>query len=183
MNRITIKTNKELRALPDVFDEPTVVEIESDERVVITENINNAKFVVRGHTEALAYRVSKVVATDRSLVSAAGNSEVSAHGESSVLGGDNSKIYAYDESSVSCWDNSKVEAYSSSRVRAFGNSDVELFDLSYGIILAPSVTIKKVMDYATCVCVDYIYDVIEKSDKCHLTAVPKKMIYGESCKA
>ena len=99
MREITIKTQKELDALPPKFDEYT--------RILITGGTTCDRIIVR-----VARENSSVVAWGNSSVVAWGNSSVEAWGNSSVVAWGNSSVVARENSSVEAWGNSSVKIYS-----------------------------------------------------------------------
>jgi hypothetical protein len=115
-------------------------------------------------SQVTAYDSSQVRAYDSSQVRAYDSSQVTAHDSSQVRAYDSSQVTAYDSSQVRACGSSQVTACGSSQVRAYGSSQVRAYDSSqvtaydssqvraYGnsmvAVLAETVTINKIADYA-----------------------------------
>ena len=124
MKTIAIKTQAEFDALPDKFDEFTVIEIRSPQDVWIS--ITRA----RGSSRVEAWESSRVEAWESSRVVARESSRVVARESSSVEARESSRVEARESSRVVAWESSRVEAWGSSRVVARGSSRVEAWESS-----------------------------------------------------
>jgi hypothetical protein len=127
MKEIVIKTQAELDALPDRFDEYTriVVMAEPGQRLSLNKAWENSSVVARGNSSVVARGNSSVEAWENSSVEAWENSSVVAWGNSSVVAWENSSVVARGNSSVEARGNSSVEAWENSSVEAWENSSVE----------------------------------------------------------
>ena len=114
LREIIIKTQDDLDALPNAFEEYTTIKICATEIITIRETRDNS------HVEALG----------NSRVEALGNSRVEASGNSRVVARDNSHVEAWEDSHVEARDNSRVVALGNSHVVAWHNSHVEARDNS-----------------------------------------------------
>jgi hypothetical protein len=201
MKTIVIKTQSELDALPDKFEEYTQIEIRSDASVEIVVRKSYDSSTVYAYDSSTvtaygsstvyaydsstvtAYGSSRVYASDSSTVYAYGSSTVTAYGSSTVYASDSSRVYAYDSSTVTAYDSSTVTAYGSStvyasdssRVYAYGSSRVTASDFSMIAVLATSVVIKKLLDYSVA-SLRGVKVKIEKKDKtATVIKTPKEM--------
>jgi len=130
MKTVVVTSQKELNELPEKFDQFTVVEIRSNEKIVVSVARGNSRVVARDNSHVVAWDNSHVVAWDNSHVVARGNSHVVARGNSHVVARGNSHVVARGNSHVEAWDNSHVVARGNSRVVAWDNSHVEAWDNS-----------------------------------------------------
>jgi hypothetical protein len=176
MKTVIIKSQAELDALPEKFEEFTVIEIRSPDNVWIkvTKARDSSRVEAWGSSQVEAWDSSQVVAWDSSRVVARGSSQVEAWDSSRVVAWDSSRVVArgssqveaWDSSQVEAWDSSQVEAWGSSRVVAWDSSRVECFDFSMIAVFSAAVMIQKLMDYS----VASLRDVKPKIEKKSKTA-------------
>jgi hypothetical protein len=115
MPDITIRTQAEFDALPESFEEHTLIIILNDPtagRIIIRGN--------RGNASVKAYGNASVVAQD--------NASVWAWDNASVVAQDNASVWAWDNASVEAWGNASVEAYGNASIVAWGNASVRAYD-------------------------------------------------------
>ena len=106
MKTIIVRTQAELDALPDRFDEYTVIEIRSkpeDRYIQVTKAWESSRVVARDSSRVVARESSRVVARDSSRVVARESSRVVARESSSVVARDSSRVEARESSSVEAW--------------------------------------------------------------------------------
>ena len=82
---IIIKSQKEWNKLPDSFEEFTVIEIRSEETIVIRNNPNNSSARLYDNSSARLYGNSSAVLWDNSSARLYGNSSARLYGNSSVV--------------------------------------------------------------------------------------------------
>jgi hypothetical protein len=129
MKTIVVHTQKEFNALPDRFDEYTVIEIRSTDRISVTAK-GNSQVTARDNSQVTAYDNSQVTACGNSQVTACENSQVMACGNSRVTAFGNSQVTAYDNSQVTAWSKSQVIARNHSQVMACSYSQISAYDNS-----------------------------------------------------
>jgi hypothetical protein len=129
MKTIIIKTQAELDALPDRFDEWTVIEIRAETRICVTKAWGNSSVEAWGNSSVEARENSSVVAWGNSSVVARENSSVVAWENSSVEARENSSVVAWENSSVVAWGNSAIHVQSAATV-------IELFGFAVAWLLA-----------------------------------------------
>ena len=96
MNEIIVRSQKEWNALPEKFEQETLIKIvESTKWIYLNEAREN----------------SRVEARENSRVVAWGNSRVEARENSRVVARENSRVVAWENSNVEAWGNSNVEAW------------------------------------------------------------------------
>ena len=128
MKTIIVRTQAELDALPDRFDEYTVIEIRSkpeDRYIQVTKAWESSRVVARDSSRVVARDSSSVEAWDSSSVEARDSSSVEAWGSSTVEARESSSVEAWESSRVEARDSSSVEARESSSVVARDSSRVE----------------------------------------------------------
>jgi hypothetical protein len=131
MKIVTIKTQQELDALPERFEEYTRIEIRAAIRIfIINKAWENSSVVAWENSSVEAWGNSSVEARENSSVVAWGNSSVVARENSSVVARENSSVVARENSSVEAWGNSSVEARGNSSVEAWENSSVVAWENS-----------------------------------------------------
>ena len=121
MKTILVKTQKELDALPDKFDELTIIEIRS--------NPDNLIHVTK------AWESSRVEAWGSSRVEARGSSRVEARGSSRVEAFGSSRVVARDSSRVEAWDSSRVHAAEQAIIHVHSSDVVVLALLHYAVLM------------------------------------------------
>ena len=82
MSTIIIKSQKEWNELPDSFEEFTVIEIRSEETIVIRNNPNNSSARLYDNSSARLYGNSSAVLWDNSSARLYGNSSARLYGNS-----------------------------------------------------------------------------------------------------
>ena len=137
MKVIKITTQAELDALPESFDEFTVIEIRSKERISVVAR-GNSSVVARENSSVAAWGNSSVVARGNSSVAAWENSSVVARGNSSVVARENSSVAAWENSSVVAWENSSVVARGNVAIRLYSAAAITLFAFSACWICRPN---------------------------------------------
>jgi hypothetical protein len=142
---ITVKTQAELDALPEAFEEVTAIEIRARGcGIAVRKHRENSQIVARGDTWIVAWKNSRIVARENSRVDAWDNSWVVAFensrveawenswviamGDSRVHASENSRVEAREHSRIVAWENSRVVAVENSRVEANENSLVDIWD-------------------------------------------------------
>ena len=138
MKTIIVRTQAELDALPDRFDEYTVIEIRSkpeDRYIQVTKAWESSRVVARDSSRVVARESSRVVARDSSRVVARDSSSVEAWDSSSVEARDSSSVEARESSGVVARDSSRVEARESSSVEAWGSVGVHLEGVDVTVLL------------------------------------------------
>jgi len=144
VNIIIVKTQSDLDAISGDFKEYTQIQIHGGERynrISVTKKWENSSVV--------AWENSSVVAWENSSVEAWGNSSVVAWENSSVVARENSSVVAWGNSSVVAWENSSVEAYQFALIA----------------VLAATVVIKHLADYAVASLRGMDKKIIKKKDK------------------
>ena len=130
MEIIVIKTQAELDALPDSFNEAIYIEIRSSELVSVRKNYINGRVQACDSSRVQVCGSSQVEAYDSSQVRACDSSQVEAYDSSQVQAYDSSQVEAYASSQVETYGSSQVRAYGSSQVEAYGSSQVRTYDSS-----------------------------------------------------
>jgi len=100
MRTITVKTQAEFDALPNMFMEHTTIEIRSSEKIVVKKSWDSSHVVARGSSHVVARDSSHVVAWGSSHVEAWGSSHVVARGSSHVVAWGSSHVVARENSMV-----------------------------------------------------------------------------------
>jgi hypothetical protein len=152
MKTIVIKTQAELDALPEKFDEYTIIEIRSapETWIQVRKAWGSSSVVARDSSSVEAWDSSRVEAWDSSSVVARGSSRVVARGSSSVVARGSSSVVARGSSRVVAWDSSRVVAWDSSRVEAWDSSRVEAYQFATIVILSSMVSLGHVADRVVC---------------------------------
>jgi hypothetical protein len=134
---IIIKTQKGWDALPESFDEFTIVKIESrnDFRLVIIKTPEHSVVTARGHSVVEAWGHSVVEARGHSVVAARGHSVVAAWGHSVVAAREHSVVTAREHSVVTAWEHSVVTAREHSVVTAYATVCVHLLSDASSVLL------------------------------------------------
>jgi len=129
---VVVKTQQEMDALPDRFENFTQIQIRSSDEsaIIVRKALENSSVTARDNSSVTAWGNSSVIAYDNSSVTACGNSSVTAWDNSSVVAYDNSSVVACGSSSVEAYDNSSVVACGNSSVTAWENSSVDAWDSS-----------------------------------------------------
>jgi hypothetical protein len=132
MDRVIVRSQSDLDALPERFEQYTVIEIRVPERtcILITKVRENSTVEARDNSSVVAWESSRVVVRENSRVEAQGNSRVVARDNSSVVARGNSSVEVWGNSRVEAWESSTVEAWENSRVVARGSSRVVARDNS-----------------------------------------------------
>jgi hypothetical protein len=166
MKEITIANQAEFDALPDSFKTATYVYIKapSDEWVSVSRVVANAYLVAWGSSHVEAWGSSHVVAWESSHVVARESSHVEAWGSSHVE--------AWGSSHVEAWGSSHVEAWGSSHVVAWGSSHVEAWANVSIKVQSKWVSLDKLKQFATAVCVGCDVKPIEKDDTATILVTP-----------
>jgi hypothetical protein len=103
MNEIIVRSQKEWGALPEKFEQETLIKIvESTEWIYLNKARENSTVVAWGNSKVVARENSTVVARENSTVVAWGNSTVVARENSTVVAWENSKVEAWGFSVAFC---------------------------------------------------------------------------------
>ena len=157
MKTIIVKTQAELDALPDKFDEYTVIEIRS----------------------ATDTWIKVTTARESSQVEAWESSRVEAWGSSQVVARESSRVEAWGSSQVVARGSSQVVARESSQVEAWGSSQVVAHDYSMIAVLAATVVVKMLLDYSVASCRGVKPKIVKRARTATVIHAPDKIKYSK----
>jgi hypothetical protein len=129
MRTVIITTQQELDALKD-FENYTVIEIRSKEKIAIAKKINNISIRLYDNSSAELYGNSSAELYDNSSAELHGNSSAELYGNSSAELYGNSSAELYDNSSAELHVNSSAELHGNSSAELHVNSSARLYDNS-----------------------------------------------------
>jgi hypothetical protein len=185
LTTITIKTQKELDAVPLDFEGRIYVKCDRDDWLQIRHNYRypvevygNSSVEIFGNSSIRAFQNSTVAANDDSSVRAYNNASIGAFGNSSIVVNESASVKAYENSFVIAFENSFVEAYESASVRAYEDSFVKAFENSFVMAFGNS-TVKafedsSIMAYGNTQVIDYLQGAkIQISDNARIVYNPR----------
>ena len=191
MEKVVVKTQKELDSLPQKFDNFTVIEIRSTTTITIKNSRGNSRAELWDNSRAVLWGNSSAVLWGNSSAELHGNSSAELHGNSSaVLWGNsraalwgnssavlwgNSRAALWDNSRAELWDNSRAALWDNSRAVLWGNSSADLFISSSALVLSSCVVLKKLLDHSTAVFKGCPVKIEEKSETAHAREIPDKI--------
>jgi hypothetical protein len=191
MTTITIKTQAEIEALPDSFNEFTKINIKStaETLIQINKSIKSAVFVAWGSSHVVAHGSSHVTAWESSHVEAHESSHVEAWGSSHVEAHESSHVEAHGSSHVEAHGSSRVTAWESSHVEAWGSSRVEAWMNASIKIQNNLVVVEKLKQFSVAICIDCSVSAQEQDETAQLITSHRVMfdtsilcsIYRDNC--
>ena len=126
--KIEIKSQGEFDALPEEFDQYTIIEIRTEEVIKISKSCGNATVNACGNATVDAWDTAAVYALDNAKVIAWDNATVHARDTATVYAWGNATVDARGHATVISWDTATVHARDTAIVYARGNATVYALD-------------------------------------------------------